>query len=157
VRLFTSPTHAAVQHFFRSVGLGERYDYWKKELVRINEEEAIRAGRPPYPLWDFGDVNTVTREPIPAAKAAAPMRWYWDYAHYTRAAGALILDRLLDMSSSSSDLPDDFGVRLTGENVTSHLIRTKGELDDWAAKNSELATLSKHAMSRTNQAEASCW
>ena len=49
----------------QALGLGERYEFWLRKLVRINEEEAARAGRPPLPLWDFSDTNTITREPVP--------------------------------------------------------------------------------------------
>jgi hypothetical protein len=44
----------------RALGIGERYEFWLKELVRINEEEAALAGKPPLPLWDFSDPNTIT-------------------------------------------------------------------------------------------------
>jgi hypothetical protein len=50
---------------FHELGLYERYEFWLKELVRINTEEAARADRQPFPLWHFGDVNQVTSEPIP--------------------------------------------------------------------------------------------
>ena len=67
LRLFVTPNQAAIRRLFiDALGLGERYEFWLKELVRINESEAARAGRQPLPLWDFSDPNTITREPIPA-------------------------------------------------------------------------------------------
>ena len=66
LRFFTTPLNAAIYQFFQGAGLFERYEFWLKELVRINEEEAARAGRDPFPLWHFGYVNTITSEPIPA-------------------------------------------------------------------------------------------
>ena len=78
LRLFVTPNQTAIRVFLEALGLGERYEFWLKELVRINESEAARAGRQPLPLWDFSAPNTITREPIPAIGDLTPMRWYWD-------------------------------------------------------------------------------
>jgi hypothetical protein len=71
---------------------------WLKELARINEEEAARAKRASYALWDFSISNTITREPIPLPGDLTPMRCYWDHSHYDKATGDLILDRIFDYS-----------------------------------------------------------
>ena len=65
LQLYVTPLHAAMRALFVAIGLGERYEFWLRELVRINEQEAVHAGRQPLPLWDFSDPNTITREPIP--------------------------------------------------------------------------------------------
>jgi hypothetical protein len=161
LRLYVTPLNAAVQELVVALGLRERYEFWLKELVRINDEEAARGGREPLPLWDFGDVNTITREPIPQPTDPTLMRWFWDYSHYRKIAGDLILDRVLDHSDPSRDVPADFGVRLTGQNVDAQLARSKTKLADWTAANAELtsqiviATGSPKA--QTRQAEATCW
>ena len=58
LRLYVTPLHAAMRELLVALGLGERYESWLRELVRINEQEAVRAGRQPLPLWDFSDPNT---------------------------------------------------------------------------------------------------
>lgn len=161
LRLYTTPLNAAIYELFQSAGLGERYEFWLKELVRINEEEAARAGRQPLPLWDFGYVNTITREPIPASGDPTPMRWYWDHSHYRRAAGDLILDRILDYRDPARVLPDDFGVKLTGTNIDAHLAYRRTQLADWAAANPELTSqivaAARSPKAQSRQAEATCW
>ena len=157
MRLFTSPSHAAVYHLFQAVDLYERYEFWLKELVRINELEAARANRPAFPVWDFGYVNTITAEPIPATDDLKPMRWYWESQHYRKALGDMILDRIFDHTSLVQTLPPDFGVRLTDENIAAHLTRTKAALADWVAANPELVAISKHSKAETRQGEVSCW
>ena len=96
LRLFVTPNQTAIRVFLDALGLGERYEFWLKELVRINESEAARAGRQPLPLWDFSAPNTITREPIPAIGDLTPMRWYWEFSHYRKETGDLILDRVLE-------------------------------------------------------------
>jgi hypothetical protein len=143
------------------LGLGEHYEFWLKELVRINEEEAARAARKPLPLWDFSDVNTITGEAVPLPTDPNPMRWSWDFSHYRMAAGDLILDRVLDHGEAGRNLPADFGVRLTGENVNAHVARNETKLADWTAANTELASqivaAARSPKAQNRQAEAVCW
>ena len=94
LRLFTVPLNAAFLQLFQALDLYGRYEFWLKELVRINEEEAARANRQPFPLWHFGDVNQITTEPIPSETDKTPMKYFWDPVHYRRAAGDLLLDRI---------------------------------------------------------------
>ena len=100
-------------------------------------------------------------KPVPLPTDLTPMRWFWDYSHYRRAAGDLILDRVFGHSEPSRTLPADFGVRLTAENVDAHLARSKTKLTDWAATNPELASqivaAAQNPKAQTRQAEATCW
>ena len=161
LRLFTTPLNAAIYQFFQGAGLFERYEFWLKELVRINEEEAARARREPLPLWHFGYVNTVTSEPIPAAGDMTPMRWSWDYAHYRKETGDLMLDRIFNYRDPARPLPDDFGTRLTGQNIDSHLARSRSKLAEWVAANqdfaSQIVAAAKNPKAPNRQAEATCW
>ena len=38
LRMFVTPVHAVVRTLQQALELGERYEFWLKELVRINEE-----------------------------------------------------------------------------------------------------------------------
>lgn len=165
MRLFITPLHSVIRELLSGLGLGERYEFWLKELVRINEEEAARAGRRPMPLWDFSDSNTITQEPVPRMGDPTPMRWYWEHSHYRKATGDLILDRLFEYRDPRRPVPADFGVRLSSANVDAHIARTRATLAAWSAANAELVdpivhaarTLNTRANLRTRQAEATCW
>ena len=161
LRLFVTPAHAVNRVLLQALGLGDRYELWLKELVRINEEEAAQAGRQPLPLWDFSDANTITRDPVPVSSDPTPMRWYWEHSHYRKATGDLMLDRVLGYSDPKRRMPADFGVRLTSANVDRHIARAKADLQAWAAANSELVEpivrAARTLTSRSRQAEATCW
>ena len=94
-----------------ALGLGERYEFWLRELVRINEQEAAAPARPPLPLWDFSDPNTITRRTDSPAGDASPMRWFWEHSHYRKVTGDLMLDRVFGTHRRQRPLPQDFGVR----------------------------------------------
>lgn len=160
LRLFVTPLHAAVHVRINALGLGERYAFWLKELVRLNEEEAAIAGRPPFPLWDFSDTNSITTEPIPDASDPSPMRWYWEHSHYRKETGDLMLDRIFEHNDAGRPLPVDFGVRLTTATIDSHLVRAKASLAAWAAQSNLAADILREASKPSplnRQAEAKCW
>ena len=161
LRLFMTPLHTSVRQLFVDLGLSDRYEFWQKELVRINEEEAARALRKPLPLWDFSDANSVTGELVPSRTDLTPMRWFWEFSHYRSAAGDLILDRVLGYDGPEKRLPVDFGVRLTGESINAHLAHSRAGLANWAAMNSEFATQISAATRgpkvQNRQAQANCW
>ena len=161
LRMFVTPVHAVVRTLQQALGLGERYEFWLKELVRINEEEAARAGRPPLPLWDFSDANTITREPVPPSTEMTPMRWFWEHSHYRKITGDLVLDRVFGTSAPERPLPADFGVRLTAANIDAHIARAGTGLRAWAAANSDLVSpivrAAQTSTTHSRQAEATCW
>ena len=134
LRLFTTPLHAVVRATIDALGLREHYAYWLKELVRINEEEASKAGRQPFPLWDFSMPNSVTTEPIPELGDRSPMRWFWEWSHYRKQTGDLILDRVFDSSDPERIVPADFGVRLTRASIDAHLASAATRLANWTAQ-----------------------
>jgi hypothetical protein len=89
------------------------------------------------------------------------MRWYWDYSHYHKATGDLILDRIFDYRDHARTLPDDFSVRLTSANIDAHFALSRAKLAEWAAENSELdaqiVAAARSPKSQSRQAEATCW
>lgn len=160
LRLFITPLHALVRATIEALGLGERYRFWLKELIRINEEEASRAGRQPFPLWDFSAPSSITTEPIPRLGDHSPMRWFWERSHYRRQTGDLILDRLFDYSDPGRASHEDFGMRLTSANVDAHLAEGTKSVAKWAAQSDLASNIAREASkpSKSNQqASATCW
>ena len=83
-----------------AVELGGRFEFWLRELVRINAEEAERAGHEPFPLFDFSEhefdyLGTDTGDGCSQADF-----WFWEVAHYREITGDLILDRVFGSSRS---------------------------------------------------------
>jgi hypothetical protein len=161
LRLYMTPSHVSVRVLLAALGLGERYEYWQRELVRINDEEAARAGRTPFPLWDFSDANSITREDVPAMTDTTPMKWHWEYSHFRPAAGDLILDRVLGYTDAARPIPADFGVRLDGGTLDAHLAATKARIAAWSAANGEFASKIRAAgqspTAQNREREAKCW
>jgi hypothetical protein len=134
LRLFISPTHARDMERIRLEGNWSAFEQWKRDLVRILEEESGSGGngsRSTFPLWDFSGYNSITTEKIPdAADAASRMHFYWELSHYRKVVGDMVLDRSFGYSDASRPVPSDFGVLLTSSNIEQHL----QEIRDTGAK-----------------------
>jgi tetratricopeptide (TPR) repeat protein len=134
VRFFINPIHARMLIALQEAGLWPQYEDWKRELVNVLAQESERSHAQPFPLWDFSGVNTVTTEPIPAAKVKTEMLWWWEPSHYRRQAGDLILDRVLDHSEPSRTVPNDFGISLSHVNIEDWIAKTREAVRDYARR-----------------------
>jgi len=120
--MLISPAHARQWELTASTGLWDKWETWKREIVRLNEEIAQERRRPPFPLWDFSGFNTYTMEALPVlGDKETMMRWFWESSHYRKELGDLVLDRVLNYSDPNRPIANDFGVLLTSENVEKHL------------------------------------
>ena len=157
--LYVTPLNAAIQTMMVDFGLEPRYRFWQREMIRIIDEEAARAGKPPFTLWDFGGVNSITAEPIPASGDPAPMRYFWETSHFRQVVGDMILDRMFGRTATGGTAHDDFGVRLTAANIDLVQDRQTAERTRWAEANPELAASIRdgHPKGPYHQSEATCW
>lgn len=122
LKLFISPSHARQWEVMATAGLTKKWEQWKRALVQINTDEAVRANREPFPLWDFSGYNAITGEAVPAdGDMRTVMRWYTDSSHYTQALGRVLLDRIFGVTAVEPGVPVDFGVLLTSAGLENQL------------------------------------
>jgi len=122
LHLLISPLHAYYCECIRIRGLWPVFEKWKKELIRINEEEAKNAGKFPFPLWDFSGYHTISNEIIPPlGDAETQMKWYWESSHYKKELGDLVLDKIFTYDTPNRKIPSDFGVLINSGNINEHL------------------------------------
>ena len=111
--VFISPSHATQWEALRVTDRWESFEQWKQKIVDIT------------PVWDFSGYNSITTEPIKEV-----MTNYVDNSHYTPKIGELILNRIL--SHDLSQVPQDFGVLMTPENIYNHLANIRVDREKWA-------------------------
>jgi len=113
---------------------------WRRDLVRINGEEAASAGSAPFPLWDFSGSSGPNLESVPAeGDSVSRMRWYWELEHYKVELGDVVLARVLSGEVPSADVGADFGVLLDEENVGVRLDDDRHRREAWARRHPETA------------------
>lgn len=132
LRLLISPSHAWHWEALRIKGAWSRFEHIKRMLVRINAEEADKAGKPAFALWDFSGYNDLSVEEVPAPNDEKEhMRWFWESVHYKKPLGDLVLDRVLDYHATGRVAPQDFGVKITPANIEEHLNNLQKGQKEW--------------------------
>ena len=126
LRLFVSPSHARQWETLAAAGLWDVWETWKRQLVALNEEEAGRAGRPPFPLWDFSGYDMISSEDLPAEGDSRPMKNYTDSSHYTPDVGRRMVACLFGA-------PGEWGVPLGRSDIEAHLARIRAARQQYRA------------------------
>lgn len=111
--VFISPSHATQWEALQVTDRWESFEQWKRKMVEIT------------PVWDFSGYNSITTEPIKDV-----MTNYVDNSHYTPKIGEFVLNRIL--SHNVEQVPQDFGVLMTPENIDEHLANVRAEREKWA-------------------------
>ncbi len=111
------PVHARLLEALSYAGLWENFEYWKKQLVIINERVATSGGYSPFDLWDFNGYYPLITEPVSNDINAKELRWFYDSGHASVNTGNLILD-ILD-----GQRVENFGGKINVHNI-----------DDWLRK-----------------------
>ncbi len=149
VKLFISPAHAWHWQGIANAGLWEKWEAWKRKLVKIGADEANRAQKPKYPLWDFSGYNSINTETVPPRGASIPMLWYTDPSHYNPACGDLILDRLAEHPRLGAPIPQDFGIPIGEWNIEARLVEIRQARQHYAGSHvldiQDLANISQQA------------
>ncbi|WP_069472139.1 hypothetical protein [Candidatus Marithrix sp. Canyon 246] len=128
LRLLISPSHARLWEALYSVGLWPQFEQWKREMVRINAEQANKYGKTPFPLWDFSGYNSFTTEKVPLlGDTNTEMKWYWEASHYNKILGDLVLYRIFGEHTTAND----FGKLLESKNIEQQLAKIRIEQQDY--------------------------
>lgn len=150
--LVINPSHARQWELIRALGLWDEFETWKRELVRINEQEAARYSRSPFPLWDFSGYNSITTEKVPVLEdKKTSMKWYYESSHFTKELGDLVLDKVFNHQEPGRNVPDDFGVLLTSETIKRHLVQVRREQQQYRDTHSEDVQEIKTIVAETEQ------
>lgn len=128
LRVVISPIHAVMAETIDQAGLWDRWEEWKRQLVRIAAEET--NGRWAVEVLDFSGFNAVTTEPVPTDPRAV-MNNYWDPSHYKREVGNRVLDVALANRGTSPD--PTFGRRIQPDTIEAHLASIRRERLAWRA------------------------
>lgn len=125
VSVLISPAHAWHWETLHHTGLWPRFEEMKRLIVSINHEEALRAGKVEYQIWDFSGAIGPSLEPLPADGEPKTMRWYWEPVHYKRALGDAVLNRALTDQVPAIPTLAGFGTQITPTNLEQHLHRLR--------------------------------
>jgi len=147
VILIITPVHAYWWESRYRKGRGPLIDDWKRALVQtVYSPHRKRIA----PLWDFSGYAGLVAEAVPApGDLATQMAWFWEPSHYRSQLGDLILDRVLDHHEHGREVPAEFGVVLTPDNLEGRLAQFWSERERFVReRQSEIAALERVAAER---------
>ncbi len=124
--LLIAPLHVSLLLALQEVGLWPEFQRWKHTLTRINAEEAERAGQPPFPLWDYANINPQTCEDIALDNdSRVRSQWFNDSAHASPAFGEMVLQEIQSGHSKTGRLLQAATVNatLTADNIALDVYR----------------------------------
>lgn len=117
VTIVFTPFHARLAEAMHAVGIWTLFEQWKKDVIGLNEQEAVKNGRPAFPVWDFTGYNSITTEVVPRlGDRGAEMQWHIDAMHISKAAGDLMQDKIWGRETTAAP---DFGRKVTSSNIDS--------------------------------------
>lgn len=137
VKIFISPSHVRrweVLDF--AVGMAE-FELFKTKLTQLVSQYDQSAG---IQLWDFAVYHEFTTE----AMTEQPLQWHWESSHYKKNLGAEVIQRIFDLPAQQTN----FGVRLTPDNLNSHLQHQRQARQHWLqARPAEITELRQNLQS----------
>lgn len=120
--LFISPSHARLWECIYQVGLWQKWEEWKRSIVRINEEVAMDHNKDPFLLIDFSGFHDFSTEQIPRSEEVLfrDMEYYSDTSHFRFKLGKKILTNIHNLELN---IPHNknFAVKLSSDNIEKHL------------------------------------
>mgnify|MGYP000745956366 CR=1 FL=1 len=115
--LFISPLHAWALESFEFFGYWEKFEQWKRDLVKeVEPFNKISPQKKKTILWDFNYYNAYTTESVPpAGDSKTIMKWHIDPGHYSDTLGDIILDTILLKKNHNA------GILITSQNIEEHI------------------------------------
>lgn len=136
LRIHIPPSHAWHWQALWESGLWPKFEAMKEALVTLNEEEAQRAGRPPFPLWDFSGSEGPALEPVPT-DMTEKMTWFWEPVHFKSTLGDRVIDRV--MAGEQPEMPPGtIGQSLRAETLGMQLERLRALQHAFGTHNPEV-------------------
>lgn len=118
IKVFISPSHVTDMEAIRVAGKWQDFENMKRLLCNI------------IPIWDFSGYNSITTESIKQER-----KYYWDSSHYKKEVGDMILGKI---NGIETNIPSDFGVLITPDNIENHLIAIQKSREEWGKNNLEI-------------------
>jgi hypothetical protein len=122
LKIFINPVHADLLEMMSFIDLWPLYEDWKRGLVALTTEIAKQnPEKASVRIWDFSGYNSITTEHLPVEDdPQIQMGGYIEVAHYKKAVGDLILNRIFESSNDQKRLIYDFGYPLDFRNIDTH-------------------------------------
>lgn len=139
VRIFIHPIHSRIEEARWRADIDDLDLQMRRDFVRLAAERSPAPSRNPcFPggpleIWDFSGFPLVAQSAPPSPSGDVLNPWYYEPSHYRPVLGRAIMARMLGEPTDPPVSPDQFGVRLTPENVDQHWQDVAARRAEWLA------------------------
>ena len=152
LKLLIAPVHAIHLQGLQAIDRWGEFEQWKRDLVKLIEEEGFQAA---VPLYDFATYGVLNKERLPPPNDRTLMQFWWDNSHAKPSLGNLVLYHLFGQSDPKQPVPDTFGPRLTVEGIEAHLQAQRDASAEYSQNYPEEVQMVQEALERIlNRQEA---
>ncbi len=137
LRLLIPPSHAWHWQALWQSGLWACFEDMKRALVRLNEEEARRAGRPAFVLLDFSGSLGPALEELPTERDHK-MSGFWEPVHFKTELGDRVLAEVMAQAPAAA-VPEAFATRLDASSLEGHLAQLRAHQKDFETRHANVA------------------
>lgn len=108
----------------------EKYYQWQRDILSILDKEAYAKHGNRLPYWDFNDFNSITLPPLSNTRGDKKWNeWFSDQNHFNTIVGTMILNVVFRTCRDFCNVPADFGVELTENNIEQHINQLRSDLE----------------------------
>jgi hypothetical protein len=138
LRLVVYPYHAQLLVLIDELGLWPIFDEWKRQIVRIiDEEQPIKNDH--ITVIDFSGFSTYATELIPPKNDKQTItQWYWEAGHFKKELGNLMLQKIL-LPNTNQSLAS-FGTKITQQNIDTHTLAILAKKVSYLEKTPEITS-----------------
>ena len=137
VRVFIHPIHSRIEEARWRTGIDDIELQLRRDLVALAAARNPSPSRSPcFPgealeVWDFAGLSEVSQSAPPAHSGDPLNPWYYEPSHYRPVLGLTILDRLSGEMTQAPVRPEQFGARITVDNVEQHWADVAARRSEW--------------------------
>lgn len=137
VRVFIHPIHSRIEEARWRTGIDDIELQLRRDLVALAAARNPSPSRSPcFPgealeVWDFAGFSEVSQSAPPAHSGDPLNPWYYEPSHYRPVLGLTILDRLSGEMTQAPVRPEQFGARITVDNVEQHWADVAARRSEW--------------------------
>lgn len=137
VRVFIHPIHSRIEEARWRAGIDDLDLQMRRDFVRLAAQRNPSPSRAPcFPggaleIWDFAGFPEVAQTGPPSPSGDVINPWYYEPSHYRPALGLAILARMRGDALAPPVAADQFGVRLTPDNLETHWQAVTDRRAEW--------------------------
>jgi hypothetical protein len=152
LKIFFNAAHAYHWQMLYQDDQGRLLDYWKRQVVAINESAAARFAVEPFSVFDFSGINLVSTEQVPSSENGYQlMTGFQDIMHYSLSTGREMVSLMEAGCQQSGE--DGWGACVDPDTLAGHQRRQRTQFKRFIRSDKRAWAVFERAVAKDKQAK----